>query len=135
MADLEDKFNELIGKQRKGYTAYSFGKLATQIQDPVAVPEGTDKLNAPLKQSIKDRFKGFNNEIDEIVRVQKSYSIPDQHLRESLRSENVNFVVPLYSEFYSAYFKAPFTKNPEKYLKYTPDMITDMLMSLFDEAS
>ena len=135
MADLEDKFNELIGKQRKGYTAYAFGKLATHIQDSVAIPEGTDKLNAPLKQSIKDRFKGFNNEIEEIVRVQRCFSIPDTHLRDSMRTENVNLVVPLYQEFHKAYSKAPFTKNPEKYLKYTPEDVDDMLLSLFDSTS
>ncbi|KAI6660923.1 Exocyst complex component 7-like [Oopsacas minuta] len=135
MADLEDKFNELIGKQRKGYTVYAFAKLTTHIEDSVPVPEGTEKLNTPLKQSIKDRFKGFNNEIDEIVRVQRSFSIPDPYLRESLRTENNNLVYPLYSEFYSAYYKAPFTKNPEKYLKYNPDEVSDMLMSLFDSTS
>ena len=135
MADLEDKFNELIGKQRKGYTVYAFGKLTNHIQDAVAIPEGTDKLNAPLKQSIKDRFKGFNNEMDEIVRVQRSFSIPDPYLRESLRTENSNLVYPLYSEFYAAYAKAPFTKNPEKYLKYNPEEVSELMMSLFDSAS
>ena len=46
-------------------------------------------------------FQGFNKEIEEICKVQKAYAIPDQELRESLKKENCDFIVPRYEMFYN----------------------------------
>ncbi len=49
---------------------------------------------------LKDKFKGFNNELDEILHVQQEWSVPDPVLRKRLRTDNVEMFVPIYTDFY-----------------------------------
>lgn len=52
------------------------------------------------KQNIKDKFAGFNKEMEEITRIQKAYAVPDIQLRESLKRDNKEFILPKYTMFY-----------------------------------
>lgn len=52
------------------------------------------------KQNIKDKFAGFNKEMEEITRTQKAYAVPDVELRESLKRDNKEFILPKYTMFY-----------------------------------
>lgn len=52
------------------------------------------------KQNIKDKFAGFNKEMEEITRIQKAYAVPDVQLRESLKRDNKEFILPKYTMFY-----------------------------------
>ncbi len=45
-------------------------------------------------------FKGFNKEIEEISRLQRGYSVPDLELREGLKRDNKEFILPKYYLFY-----------------------------------
>jgi exocyst complex protein 7 len=45
-------------------------------------------------------FQGFNKEMEEIAKVQRSYSIPDVELRESLKRDNKEYILPKYHAFY-----------------------------------
>lgn len=44
--------------------------------------------------------QGFNKEMEEMSRVQRSYSIPDRELRESLKRDNMEYILPKYQAFY-----------------------------------
>lgn len=44
--------------------------------------------------------QGFNKEMEEMSRVQRSYSIPDRDLRESLKRDNMEYILPKYQAFY-----------------------------------
>ncbi len=79
--------------------------------------------------------QGFNKEIDEIYRVQKAYAIPDAELREALKADNKEFIVPHYRLFREKYHKVAFTKNPEKYLKYTVEDIGRFIDKFFDASA
>lgn len=46
-------------------------------------------------------FQGFNKEIEEIARVQRGYSIPDVELRESIKRDNKELIIPKYHAFYN----------------------------------
>jgi len=81
---------------------------------------------------LKDKFKGFNTELEELHKVQQNWSIPDPHLRARIRGDNVEIVAPVYAEFYRVHAKMNFTKNPDKYLKYSPDSLDSKLRSFFD---
>jgi len=48
-------------------------------------------------------FQGFNKEMEEIARVQRGYSIPDVELRESLKRDNKEYILPKYNAFYERY--------------------------------
>lgn len=45
-------------------------------------------------------LKGFNKEIEEMQRVQRGYSIPDLELRESIKRDNKEQILPKYQAFY-----------------------------------
>ncbi|KAJ7362142.1 Exocyst complex component 7 [Desmophyllum pertusum] len=81
---------------------------------------------------IKDKFKGFNTEFEELHQIQKTYAVPDTQLRDQIRDENIKLIFPLYETFRNKYASLSFTKNPEKYVKYTVDEVTAMLKSFFD---
>lgn len=45
-------------------------------------------------------LQGFNKEMEDIIKVQRSYSIPDVELRESLKRDNKENILPKYNAFY-----------------------------------
>lgn len=46
------------------------------------------------------QFQGFNKEMEEMCRVQRSYSIPDRELCVSLKRDNMEYILPKYQVFY-----------------------------------
>ncbi|KAI5727473.1 hypothetical protein M8J77_002830 [Diaphorina citri] len=73
--------------------------------------------------------------MEEISRIQRGYSIPDVELRESIKRDNKEYILPKYKAFYDRYSTLPFSKNPEKYVKYTPEQIAALLDRFFDVAA
>ncbi len=73
--------------------------------------------------------------MEEISSVQKRYSIPDVELRESLKRDNKEYILPKYNSFYDKYSNVPFTKSPEKYIKFTPAQVSGLIDSFFDVAA
>lgn len=94
--------------------------------------------------------------MEEITKVQKSYSIPDVELRESLKRDNKEYILPKYNAFYERfchrnvvvmrreificvffcrYASLNFTKNPEKYVKFTAEQVSSKIDSFFDVAA
>lgn len=93
------------------------------------------KLKDKERQNIKDKFTGFNKELEEIYRIQKSYAIPDPELRQSLKQENKNYILPMYQMFHDKYTRLNFTKNPDKYIKYSVDDVGRMIDKFFDASA
>lgn len=48
-------------------------------------------------------FQGFNKEMEEISKVQRGYSVPDFELREGLKRDNKEYILPKYYLFYDRY--------------------------------
>ena len=61
------------------------------------------QLSNQKRQVLKDKFKGFNTELEELHRVQKDWSVPDPSLRARVRDDNAELIVPLYTTFYQMY--------------------------------
>lgn len=53
-----------------------------------------------ITQIVLFHTQGFNKEMEEMSRVQRSYSIPDRELRESLKRDNMEYILPKYQAFY-----------------------------------
>ena len=93
----------------------------------------TDNL-CPL--IIYARFlQGFNREMEDIHRVQKAFTIPDTELRGTLREDNKQFIMPYYTAFLQRYRTVPFSRNPEKYIKYSEQDVRRFIDGFFDAAS
>lgn len=79
-------------------------------------------------------LQGFNKDIEEACKQQRAISVPDVLLREGIKRDNIDHILPKYNLFYETYCHVQFSKNPEKYVKYTPAEIGSMLGNIFDDS-
>ncbi|MCO5550740.1 hypothetical protein L7F22_004270 [Adiantum nelumboides] len=83
--------------------------------------------------AIKDRFKNFNIAFEEACAAQSSFIVPDPQLREELRIGIAEKLIPAYRMFvgrYGNYLEAG--RQPNKYLRYSPDDLENHVIDLFD---
>ncbi|KAM5310346.1 exocyst complex component 7 isoform 6-T6 [Glossophaga mutica] len=93
------------------------------------------KLRDKERQMIKERFKGFNDGLEELCKTQKAWAIPDTEQRDKIRQAQKHIVKETYGAFLHRYSSVPFTKNPEKYIKYRVEQVGDMIDRLFDTSA
>ncbi|XP_033107981.1 exocyst complex component 7-like isoform X2 [Anneissia japonica] len=134
--DVESHYEQIIKDQKVEYTK-SWSRVITQIHEASRPPfllerEAGGRLKDRERQHIKDKFKGFNTELEDLFKVQKCYAVPDEQLRKMLREENKATVINAYRTFMERYATTNFTKNPEKYIKYHPDQVGSMIDKFFD---
>jgi exocyst complex protein 7 len=132
----EEYYYTSIQEHKKAYSQ-SWGKLLNYIwcdESPGNLFHG-EKLRDKDRAVIKEKFAGFNKEIEDIAKVQRGYSIPDVELRESIKRDNKELVIPKYNSFYNTYATVQFTKNPEKYIKHKPDEVSAVIDRFFDVAA
>ncbi|KAK6126504.1 hypothetical protein DH2020_039738 [Rehmannia glutinosa] len=82
---------------------------------------------------VKDRFKTFNMLFEEIHQRQSQWTVPDSELRESLRLAVAEVLLPAYRSFIRRF--GPMIeggKNPQKYIRYTPEDLERMLAEFFE---
>ncbi|CAD0199039.1 unnamed protein product [Chrysodeixis includens] len=129
--ECEANYRDMIQEHKNAYLQ-SWNKLLahTVLEEPLPA-----KLRDRDRQILKDKFASFNREWEECSRLQRTYSVPDAELREALKRDNKQALLPKYSAFYDAYSALPFSKNPDKYIKYTPLQIATQLDGYFDEAA
>ncbi|XP_022916884.2 exocyst complex component 7 [Onthophagus taurus] len=133
----EDFYYKTIQDQKNQYSTQSWSKLLNyiSIKDcPINIQHG-DKLKDKERAFIKEKFAGFNKEIEDVVKVQRGYSIPDVQLRESLKRDNKELILPKYNAFYNYFEGTSFTKNPDKYIKHKPDEVATLFDKIFDVAA
>ncbi|XP_041073013.1 exocyst complex component 7 isoform X6 [Carcharodon carcharias] len=114
----------------------SWLKVTTPITEsnmPTFQP-GT-KLKDKERQAIKDRFKAFNDGLEELCKIQKSWAIPDKEQRDKIRRAQKENVTGAYRVFWQRYSNVPFTKNTEKYIKYRVEQVEEMIERLFDTSA
>ncbi|XP_061866527.1 exocyst complex component 7 isoform X5 [Colius striatus] len=131
----ERSYRELIEQQIQTYQR-SWLKVTDYILErnlPVFQP-GV-KLKDKERQMIKERFKGFNDGLEELCKMQKAWAIPDVEQRDKIRRAQKTIVKETYGAFLNRYGNVPFTKNPEKYIKYQVDQVGEMIEKLFDTSA
>ncbi|KAJ8724747.1 hypothetical protein PYW07_015705 [Mythimna separata] len=129
--ECESNYRDMIQEHKNAYLQ-SWNKLLshTVLDEPLPA-----KLRDKDRQVLKDKFASFNREWEECSRVQRTYSVPDAELREALKRDNKQALLPPYTTFYDHYAALPFSKNPDKYVKYSPVQIATQLEGYFDEAA
>lgn len=130
----EDRINE----QKKLYSE-SWSRVMhyiTEVHEPISQQRiqamENSKLKDKEKQNIKDKFSGFNKELEDILKIQKGYAIPDPELREQMKKDNKDFIIPAFRMFLDKFKRLNFTKNPEKYIKYSVQDVAEVVDKLFD---
>ncbi|XP_035997935.1 exocyst complex component 7 isoform X7 [Fundulus heteroclitus] len=131
----ETSYRELIRQQIDMYQR-SWLKVLEHLTDrnmPVFQPGA--KLKDKERQVIKDKFKGFNDGLEELCKIQKGWAIPDKEQRDSIRQSQKKIVSDAYRAFLQRCANISFTKNPEKYHKYRPEEVEEMIEKLFDTSA
>uniref|UniRef100_A0A1A8PPB5 Exocyst complex component 7 n=1 Tax=Nothobranchius rachovii TaxID=451742 RepID=A0A1A8PPB5_9TELE len=131
----ENSYRELIEQQIDMYQR-SWLKVTENLTDrnmPVLQPGA--KLKDKERQVIKDKFKGFNDGLEELCKTQKGWAIPDKDQRHFIRQAQKKVVSDTYRAFLQRCTNISFTKNPEKYHKYRPEEVEEMIEKLFDTSA
>ena len=97
---------------------------------------------------MKDRFKNFNSEFEDVVAkhqrydsscilgqvnvVMSSWSVPDDQLRDRMRTEVMEMIRPHYGMFRKTFIKKEFTTKVNKYIKYSEERLDEEIKKIFD---
>ncbi|XP_004592949.1 exocyst complex component 7 isoform X4 [Ochotona princeps] len=131
----ERSYREHIEQQIQTYQR-SWLKVIDHITDkslPALQPGA--KLRDKERQMIKERFKGFNDGLEELCKIQKAWAVPDMEQRDKIRQAQKTVVKETYAAFLHRYGSVPFTKNMDKYIKYRVEQVGDMIDRLFDTSA
>lgn len=98
--DCESNYERIIRDLKKSYQK-TWSKLLVNVSQLDDLPKVTGaKLRDKERSSIKDRFAAFNKELEEICKIQRPLSVPDILLREGLKRDNAENIVPKYNTFF-----------------------------------
>ncbi|KAK4274871.1 hypothetical protein QN277_018038 [Acacia crassicarpa] len=91
--------------------------------------------NAASK-TMKERLKFFNSQFEETCRIQSSWFVFDEQLREEIRISVEKIVIPAYKNFISRFRGLPDVgKQADKYIRYGVEDIEAKLTDLFKGSS
>lgn len=134
-SEVESFYSSQITNQKRLYSQ-SWSKVILYISDNQKDVSTLPPLDAKLKDkernAIKEKFTGFNKEFEEIQRQQKPFAMPDAELRSSLIEDNKAYILPFYSSFLRRYVHCGFTKNAEKYVKYSEAEVARCMDTFFE---
>lgn len=111
--------------------AWTRAKTAAEqgMVDPsLAVTTGKERERA------KKAFQRFNQLLDEGVSAQSSWCVPERQLRDWLRQRAKEFVVGAYRRLYDHLGQVPFSRSPERFIRYTPEQVATKLDGLFSNS-
>ncbi|XP_014807836.1 PREDICTED: exocyst complex component 7 isoform X9 [Calidris pugnax] len=131
----ERSYRELIEQQIQTYQRSWLKVTEYILEKNLPVFQPGVKLKDKERQMIKERFKGFNDGLEELCKIQKAWAIPDMEQRDKIRRAQKTIVKETYGAFLNRYGNVPFTKNPEKYIKYQVDQVGEMIEKLFDTSA
>lgn len=132
--DCERNYMDLIQELHGSYQR-SWSRLISMISPLEDLPRPVNcRVKDKERSILKERFSGFNKELEDACKIQRGISVPDVILREGLKRDNAENIIPQYNAFFESYADVQFSKNPEKYVKYKPQDVSAMLGNLFDDS-
>lgn len=126
---LSEMGNDRLQKIRKhclNLFLSGWNQAATHLMDTTTAKK---VLSSKDRDVIKEKFKIFNAEFEELVRQHKQQKVSNAGLRSEL-SKEIMFISPLYHRFYERHRGGDFSKNPEKYIKWDKEQFDAVLASL-----
>jgi exocyst complex protein 7 len=115
------------------YQRQAWSKVLQYITGSGGASSGDSGIS---KSQLKERLKGFSLTFEDLYLRQTQWTIPDNELREAVRLQVQEIILPAYRSFlkrYSAMIEGKQSVN--KYLKYNPDDLERMLNDLFEGKS
>ncbi|XP_078435046.1 exocyst complex component EXO70A1-like isoform X1 [Wolffia australiana] len=84
------------------------------------------------RSAIRERFRAFNSQFEELIQRQSHWTVPDPELRENLRLLVAEAVLPAYGNFIKRNgFFVEGSRNQERFLKFRPEDVQQMIDNLF----
>ncbi|XVE61404.1 hypothetical protein DITRI_Ditri06bG0036900 [Diplodiscus trichospermus] len=125
----------IVQQHANQYKRISWAKILQCLTIQGAAPPGGgggllgggDSGSGVSRAMIKDRYKTFNAQFEDLHMRQSQWTVPDSELRESLRLAVAEVLLPAY--------RSPMIengKNPGKYIKYRPEDLERMLSEFFE---
>jgi len=126
------EYENLVGEQRSIYKASLKGAVQfLTIDEKLQEPKLKKTLNSKEKKLVKQKYEGFNTEIEELFSTLKLYVLPDDDLRKQIREDGRTLILPLYHEFTTSFPESMFTKTQGKYFRYSQETLDSMLQKCF----
>ncbi|KAJ3325189.1 Exocyst complex component 7 [Boothiomyces sp. JEL0866] len=136
--EVSEGIEKTIKKQMDNYRN-SWAPTIELLMDTTKISDGgkiVTSLSKAQKDGVKEKFKNFNKEFDEIFATQKTYAIPDVELRAQIIKEIRQVLCPMYNRFYDRYTTSvEFTKNVDKYIKYNKEELNSLIDKFFDSSA
>ncbi|XP_066356748.1 exocyst complex component EXO70A1-like [Miscanthus floridulus] len=110
-----------------------FQTLSVQVTGGNSSSSPSDVSSTGVSRTvIKERFKSFNMQFEDLHAKQSQWTIPDQELRDELRLAVAEVLLPAYRSFISRFGNLiKRGRNPHKYIKYSPEELDQMLGQFF----
>ncbi|XP_028804899.1 exocyst complex component EXO70B1-like [Neltuma alba] len=126
----DDWIRKHTAKVRQYHVSYqrsSWSKLLGLLK----IESGSLSSNVVAK-SMKEKIKSFNMQFEDICRLQSTWVIYDDQLREEIRIALERILLPAYGNFIKRFENVPeLGKHAEKYIKYGVEDIEAKLQDLF----
>lgn len=136
LLDVEAKLEKRVGEELAAYQE-CWNHIIEHLMDTTFIRNGEIKqqLSSSERQNIKDRFKNFNSDFEDLHKLQRKFSVPDIELRTSIIRTVKKMVLPMYSRFLDRYQTISFSNTPSKYIKYDSFLLELMLDQFFHSSS
>ncbi|KAL1198346.1 Exocyst complex component EXO70A3 [Cardamine amara subsp. amara] len=130
--DWVQTHRKIVQQHAKQYKTISWNKIlqCLTVQSSGSDPIENETITTTL---VKDKFKTFNSQFEELHHRQCQWTVPDIELRESLILAIADDILPAYRSFLKRF--GPMIesgKNPQKYIRFTPEELERMLDDFFE---
>uniref|UniRef100_A0A0D9XP93 Exocyst subunit Exo70 family protein n=1 Tax=Leersia perrieri TaxID=77586 RepID=A0A0D9XP93_9ORYZ len=133
--DWIQRHRRTVQQNANQYKRVAWAKILQTLSIQGAGSTGSADLSSSgvSRAMIKERFKSFNMQFEELHAKQSQWIVPDQELRESLRLAVAEVLLPAYRSFVKRFGNLVENgKNPHKYVRYSPEMVEQLLGEFFE---
>ncbi|KAG0626725.1 hypothetical protein M758_2G146700 [Ceratodon purpureus] len=131
--DWVQRQRRIVQQHGISYQRTAWNRVLQYITGSGGISSGDSGIS---KSQLKERLKGFSLTFEDLYLRQTQWAIPDNELREAVRLQVQEIILPAYRSFlkrYSGLIEGKQSVN--KYLKYSPDDLERMLNDLFEGKS
>lgn len=125
----------MVRQYAASYQRAAWGKVLACLRDEGLHKDQGNKGVSSVsisRQTLKDRFKNFNNIFDEAHKAQSQWVVVDPGLRDELRIFIADKLLPAYRAFLGRYGHHIETgRHPDKYIKYTVEELEAAIGDFF----
>lgn len=138
--DWVQRHRRIVQQHAQGYRRVAWAKVLQSLSVQGLTSSGSGGLGndgsistGVSRALLKERFKTFNIQFEELHQRQSQWFVPDHELRESLRLSVAEVLLPAYRSFLKRFGPLMESgKNPSKYVKYSAEDLDGMLGEFFE---